>query len=201
MKLLCLLLLCLSASAREPISAVRLRYERTSGDAIITGHGTAFGVAKRYLLTAKHNVLDEKGNPYKTLKIEIDGEWRKCSVAAFDEVLDVCVLKSSADAPVFELAESDALEGAKVDLQGSPRGIPILNRCGVLKQAFDQGILRLCARLEFDHGDSGGPLLVDGKVIGMAVSGVPKDGDIDKTTCVYLPVSALRKFIQEQLRK
>lgn len=191
-KLVLLLLLAVNAHAGD---ALRLRYERVESGDRITGHGTAFGVAPRLLLTAKHNVLDKNQNPYKTLKIEVSGEWLKCEVISLHDDLDLCLLKSFADVPVFALADADAPERTKICLQGSPRGIPILNVAGSIERHYHLGGVLTRARIAFDHGNSGGPVLADGRVVGMAVSGVPKNGDLDKELCLFLPVSALKSFV------
>ncbi len=188
----------LETTQREKLlrSAVRIRYERSEGNTVVTGHGTAFFVdlshygytGSKYLLSVAHNVLDGKGVPYDTLKIEyeIDSRlvWSKCRVVAFDKKMDVCLIESRDAAPeVAKLAEADiaAEEGAEVVLAGSPRGIPIKLFDGTLANKFDGMPVHSTVRIPFDHGDSGGPFFSgqSGKVIGIAVAGIPKDDDLD----------------------
>ncbi|MCW8132019.1 MAG: LysM peptidoglycan-binding domain-containing protein [Planctomycetota bacterium] len=210
-------LACTSASAesasqaRLKQTAVRIRYERSAGNATVTGHGTAFGAdlskygyaGRRYLLSAAHNVLDDNGEPFSTVKIELDGEartvWSRCRVLAFDKDLDLCLLEANDDLPALaELADFEAEAGADLVLVGSPRGIPIKVFEGTLTRRFESGTIRSAARVPFDHGDSGGPFFCSrtGKVVGVAVAGVPKDGDLDHTIGLFVPVSGVLSFME-----
>ena len=202
---------------REEMSAcaVRIRYERNEGGALITGHGTAFGVnlapygihSKRMMLSAAHNVLDEKGRPYATLKIEInEGSrtyWSKCRVVSSDEELDICLVEAGDDLPgIADLDGTDLQPGSPVVLAGSPRGVPIGLFDGEVIRRFDSGTIRSAARLAFDHGDSGGPMFNAStkKVVGVAVAGVPKNGDLDHNIGLFVPLVAIDSFLQTNLK-
>jgi len=191
-------------------SAARIRYERGETRTTITGHGTAFcadlskyGYSGRtYLLSAAHNVLDDTGRPFETLKLEIEEPgrtvWSRCRVLAFDKDLDLCLLESNDPLPEqVELSDADVEAGAKVVLAGSPRGVPVALYDGVVIKRFEGGTVRSSARLPFDHGCSGGPFFNSaGKAAGVAVAGVPKDGDLDKQMGLFVPVSALASFLE-----
>jgi hypothetical protein len=192
-------------------ATVRIRYERRQGTSLIMGHGTAFAAnlarygypGARYLLTAAHNVLDDDGQPHTTLKIEIqDGaarQWLACKVAACDAELDLCVVEAAQDLPrVLLLAETDPPAGSAIVMAGSPRGVPVALFDGTLTRKFERGSVRSRARIPFDHGDSGGPIACpeSGKVIGVAVAGVPKDGDLDRSVGLYVPVVAVQSFLE-----
>jgi hypothetical protein len=192
-------------------SATRIRYERKEGKALVVGHGTAFGVdlgvygqpGRRYLLSAAHNVLDKSGRPYPTLKIEIpqqDGSTSTahCKMISADKGLDVCLLECEQDLPVIAtLAESDERIRTPVLLAGSPRGIPVNLYDGMLVRRYYEGTVHSLAEFEFDHGCSGGPVFSTrtGKVIGIAVAGVPLGDDMDHTKGLFVPVSAIESFI------
>ncbi|HYG74430.1 MAG TPA: LysM peptidoglycan-binding domain-containing protein [Planctomycetota bacterium] len=213
---LCTVLVCLQAAATEGDtsrlmrSTVRIRYERTENGALITGHGTAFGVdlarygysGRRHLLSAAHNVLDDRGNPYDTLKIEInEGSrtyWSKVRVLASDQNLDVCLLESSDDLPdILALGDRDLAPGSAIFLAGSPRGIPVALFQGSVMHCFDRGTIRSAAKIPFDHGDSGGPMYCPSarRVVGVAVAGIPKDGDLDHNVGLYVPLVGLYSFL------
>ena len=66
---------------------------------------------------------------------------------------------------------------------------------GTVIRAWDKGFARFLADVEFDHGDSGCPIVMDGKIAGIAVAGLPLDGDIDKTKCLFVPATVLRSFL------
>ncbi|MBI3829322.1 MAG: trypsin-like peptidase domain-containing protein [Planctomycetes bacterium] len=193
-------------------AAVRIRYEIAQGTAVITGHGTAFGVdlsrygyeGAKYLLSAAHNVLDKNGQPYEALTIELEENarsvWSKCKVVAFDTDLDLCLIESTEAIPeIAPLAEADADPGTEVVLAGSPRGIPVKLYDGTLLKRFDSGSVRSSARITFDHGDSGGPFFSaqSGKVIGVAVAGVAKGSDLDHNLGLFVPVAGVRSFLDQ----
>lgn len=190
-----------------PNCAVRIRHQRHEGAVTFTGHGTAFGVdlssygltKPRYLLSASHNVQDD-GNVYGDIRIEIsENEWISIAVVSFDPNLDICLLKSSVDLQsVAKLAEKDVAVGGNLTLVGSPRGAPIAIFDGILLRKFDRGTVRSLAKITFDHGDSGGPFFdaKTGLVVGMAVAGVPKDGDMDHEVGLYVPLVAITSFLE-----
>ena len=197
--LLLLFLLCFALSATAA-NATRLRYERFEGKALITGHGTCFAISDSQLLTAAHNVLDAKDKPYTTIIVEDDFGWTKCTVVKFSIKYDIALLQI--DTPhatistVLKLAEKDLLNG-EVTLIGSKRGIPLAENKGIIVERHHQGTVRDCMKVDFDHGDSGGPVLNSGVVIGMAVAGVPKDGDLDHSVGLFIPVSIIKEFLNK----
>jgi len=177
----------------------------------VTGHGTAFNVdlsaygytGNHHLLTAAHNVLDDDGKVFDTLKIEIEEPgrtvWSRCKVLAFDKDLDLCIVESNDSVPAqVELADSDLDVGAQLLLAGSPRGKDVQIFEGTLTKRFESGSIRSAARIPFDHGDSGGPFYCarSGKVIGVAVAGVPKDGDMDYNIGLYVPIVGVKSFLE-----
>jgi LysM repeat protein len=196
--------------------ALRIRYERMEGSSLITGHGTAFGVdltpygisSRRLMLSAAHNVLDEKNQPYATLKVEVkEGSreyWTRCRVVASDPEMDLCLVEAGDDLPLIAtLDNTDMAPGARVVLAGSPRGIPVATFEGEVIRRFDSGTIRSSARVVFDHGDSGGPFFNSNtlKVIGVAVAGVPKNGDLDHNIGLFVPLTGIDSFLQANLPK
>ncbi len=190
--------------------AFRIRYQRSESGALITGHGTAFAVnlsgygkpAPRYLLTAAHNVLNDKGRPYPTLRFEIRKkeriEWVACRALQFDRNLDLALLESGLDLPVLaQLSTVDPELNAAVVLAGSKRGVGVSLHRGPLIKKFYEGSARYLARIPFDHGDSGGPFYdeASGKVIGVAVAGVPLRADLDPNLGLFAPIAAVRSFL------
>lgn len=207
-----------SGSANTDIMTptVRIRYERMQDGCVITGHGTAFGVdltrygyqGKRYLLTAAHNVLDDRHKPFSTLKIEIrypDGRemWTPVRALVWDEQLDLCIVESTADLPsLTQLSDTDLNVGSSVLLVGSPRGVPIAQFQGSVTTRFYNATVRTATRIPFDHGDSGGPFFCarSRKVVGVAVAGVPKDGDLDHNIGLFVPMAGVASFLEQNAR-
>jgi LysM repeat protein len=205
----------LASDDKLPNSAVRIQYERLDRGDMVTGHGTAFGVnlssygfnGNRYMLSVSHNVLDRSGQPFSTLKVEInDGKrtfWTPCKVVAADPKVDICLLEAQDDIQeLAELASKDIGPGESVMLEGSPRGIPITNYPGTIIERFHDGTISSLASIEFDHGDSGGPLFSakSKKVVGIAVAGVPKNGDLDHTVGLFIPIVGIENFLEPHRR-
>lgn len=190
-----------------PAGTFRLRYERTEGPATITGHGTAFAVdlsgygrnGVKWLLTAAHNVLDD-GKPLKTLKVEFGKDWIPCRASSWDADLDICLLESETDPPGrMTLGEGDPKEGDGIAMIGSPKGKPLKEFKGTVTRQFERGNAKSSARIPFEHGDSGGPILDSrGRVVGIAVAGVPKEGDLDKNIGLFVPLSAILAFLDRK---
>lgn len=177
---------------------------------LVTGHGTAFGVdlsafgyvGKQYLLTAWHNTVDD-ADPDPLLQVEISGTWVACKVLACDKETDICLLESSvAMSDVITLDNAELALNDPLVLCGSPRGVPIGLFIGSLKERFVRGSYKMLAEIPFDHGDSGGPVVSQKtyKLIGMAVSGVPKNGDINTQFMLYMPLSVIASFLQDNRR-
>lgn len=181
----------------------------------ITGHGTAFGIdlsefglrGPRYLLTAAHTVWDQENRSANSLWIEIrtakSTYWARCRIRAFHKSLDICLLESERDLPFrSELAKVDSTPGSAVVMAGSPRGIPPKLFRGVLAADRRMPRTRTLAHIAFDHGDSGGPLYDarSGKVVGMAVAGVPKGDDMDHGVGLFVPLAEIKGFITNVAR-
>lgn len=189
-----------------------MRYERLAGITVITGHGTTFAVdllkygfaSKRLLLTAAHNVLDA-GKPIAKIVAEVDwrcpdlrNNWIPVRIIALDTDLDLCLLEASEDVPaLLELGERDPPLHGKISLLGSPKGEYIQEFAGIVIKRFERGTARYSAKVTFQHGDSGGPIIADGKVAGIAVAGIPKEGDLDPDIGLFVPISGILAFLEE----
>jgi nucleoid-associated protein YgaU len=153
-------------------------------------------------------VLDDKHKPFTTLKIEIryaDGRemWTPVRAVVWDDQLDLCIIESSADLPsLTQLSETDLNVGSSVLLVGSPRGVPIAQFEGSVTSRFYNATVRTATRIPFDHGDSGGPFFCarTRKVVGVAVAGVPKDGDLDHNIGLFVPMAGVASFLEQNAR-
>lgn len=141
--------------------------------------GTGFIVDKNgYILTNKHVVSDEKGNPVDHIKVKLHGEDNefRAKLIGFDRETDVAVLKIDAHHPLqpVTLANSDGVQvGDWAVAIGSPFGlqetvtagiVSALNRANIGEQ-FQRFIQTDAA---INPGNSGGPLLnIRGEVIGI----------------------------------
>jgi S1-C subfamily serine protease len=187
-------------------STVRFKYERIENKALITGHGTAFGIdlsnwglkGKNYLFSAAHNVLDDQDKVYEDLWVEINGDWLKCTVIKYDKSLDICILKVKAELNVLQLDEDDISPKDKLVIAGSVMGNPVKLFFGTLQKKFRKGSIHSCAKIEFNQGDSGSPVvnIKTAKVIGMMTAGIPKKGGLDLEHGLYVPIIAIKDFLQ-----
>ena len=192
-------------------STVRIKCERINGDGDkVTDRGTAFGVdlsqyglvGKRYLLTAVHNVLDEQKRPIRNMQAELSNDsWSNCSVLFLDEDLDLCILKTKDELnSTLKLDDSDSSPGDEIVMAGSKEGAPVKLFRGTLKKRFAMGRIHSYAKIEFGLGDSGSPMVSAKtlKVVGIAVAGLPNnDGTIDGKHGLYVPVIAIRSFLED----
>jgi hypothetical protein len=186
-----LLILTILASSLPAAEGFRLRHSYVEGKLTITKHGTAFAFSPRKLLTAAHNVL-ENGKALDGLIVEVGERWLPCSVVKFNAEADIAILSVKEDVPSFQFGE-DPDEGSAIVLSGSKRGQEVKREAGKITNAYTRGLL-FVGSVRFDHGMSGSPVLKDGKVVGMAVAGIPKDDDIDHSKFCMIPVSALRYY-------
>lgn len=188
----------------------RTRYQRSDDkDGLVEGHGTAFAVdlsgwglqGSNYLLTAAHNTYDDQSKEREKLELEISKDkWVKFDVVWVDKEMDISVIRCVKALPrLTSLAAEDAHPHDKVTMLGSPQGIPIRSYQGVVLKRFADSF-KTKVMIEFDHGDSGGPLFdKDNQIIGMAVSGFLKEGELelDRRYGGFIPVSVLRSFLDE----
>ncbi len=142
--------------------------------------GTGFIVDKNgYIVTNKHVVSDERGNPVDHIKVKVhgdDSEYR-AKLIGFDRETDVAVLKIDTHHPLLPvpLANSDGVQvGDWAVAIGSPFGlqetvtagiVSAMNRANIGDGQFQRFIQTDAA---INPGNSGGPLLnIRGEVIGI----------------------------------
>ena len=182
-------------------STFKLEYVREEAGAIITGHGTAFACDLRHwgiadgVLTAAHNV-GEKGSSYPNLTLEINGKKKGCKVLAANPELDLAVLSCDTGIKPLKLSDEELSIGDPVVMTGLLKSNPVmLEYWGSIEGLFYQGFARHKIAVVFDHGASGGPITKSGKVVGIAVCGIPKDGDLDRSCGLFVPTVAIKAFL------
>lgn len=199
-------------NSRMGIAASKIEYERPDGKSIVTGHGSAvfldlstYGYAgKRFLITAAHNVMNREGKLYGVIRVQLsDGTWSKATILQVDQNLDICLVASEQENDVVSLlSDKDAKKEEIVLLIASWRGGPIKETVGTVEKRYHDGTVKTKVVLDFDHGCSGGALFSrDGRVVGMAVSGVPQDGDLAHDCGLFLPTSCIESFLDEHRKK
>jgi len=142
--------------------------------------GTGFIVDKNgYIITNKHVVSNEEGNPVDHIKVKVHGddtEYR-AKLIGFDRETDIAVLKIDAHHPLLPvtLANSEGVQvGDWAVAIGSPFGlqetvtagiVSAMNRANIGDGQFQRFIQTDAA---INPGNSGGPLLnIRGEVIGV----------------------------------
>ena len=142
--------------------------------------GTGFIVDKNgYIITNKHVVSDEAGNPVDHIKVKLHGDETeyRAKLIGFDRETDIAVLKIDAHhaLPPVTIANSDAVQvGDWAVAIGSPFGlqetvtagiISAMNRANIGDGQFQRFIQTDAA---INPGNSGGPLVnIRGEVIGV----------------------------------
>lgn len=200
---------CEDMKARSEVT-FRTRYTRTDekGD-LVEGHGTAFAAdltewglqGPNYLLTAAHNTYDDQAKEREQLQLEITKDkWVRFDVIWVDRDMDIAVIRCVKALPRMALlASEDAHPKDKVTMLGSPLGVPIRSYSGVVLKRFADSF-KTKVLIEFDHGDSGGPLFNQAnQIVGMAVSGFLKkdEYELDPKYGGFVPVSVLRSFLDD----
>lgn len=224
-----LVLPCLvnASEPKTPLAGISLKQDRqvvgksavTGKDTLITitASGTAFGVdlssvgmpSKKLLMTVAHNITTNEKLVIEPV-VQIGDTWHKTTLLYMDEELDVALLEVIGDVELpnrLEISKADAKPGNPVVLDGGIRGQPIKRRDGVVaKLRWFNGsptIWTLVTLVDFDHGDSGGPLLgADGKVVGMASRGISiGDGHtFEEGKGLFLPSSIIWNFVEEYVK-
>ena len=142
--------------------------------------GTGFIVDKNgYILTNKHVVSDESGNPVDHIKVKLHGEENeyRAKLIGFDRETDVAVLKIDAHHALqpVTIANSEGVQvGDWAIAIGSPFGlqetvtagiVSAMNRANIGEGQFQRFIQTDAA---INPGNSGGPLVnIRGEVIGV----------------------------------
>jgi serine protease Do len=142
--------------------------------------GTGFIVDKNgYIVTNKHVVSTEEGNPVDHIKVKVHGEDNeyRAKLVGFDRETDIAVLKIDAHHPLepVTIANSEGVQvGDWAVAIGSPFGlqetvtagiVSAMNRANIGDGQFQRFIQTDAA---INPGNSGGPLLnIRGEVIGI----------------------------------
>lgn len=153
----------------------------------VTGWGTCVCIAvkhgRRYFLTSGHNITD--GGFY----ICLDG-WVEARVECHTETPDLALVsvQDSGQGSVYSLYSWQANKGTEVTFVGYPKYSP---RSAVVRKGSILGYANpyyVDAAIRVEHGDSGGPLLVNGSVAGVVFGRSKSNGSIamavDSETCL-----------------
>lgn len=197
--ILACVILAACCNAAEP---VRIQY--TYQHAVhgkVTGHGTAFPVEKRRLLTAAHTILRESGGLHAVQFEHVSGGiefWLPARVEWFDTDTDVAMLAVDIDLEPYSLADASPKIKDKLLLVGAPHGEPVRALLALTTDIWVRGWAKHAAMTDgFKHGMSGGPVLSGDKVAGMIVAGKQTpDGKLDERVCFFVPVEVLRGIMQ-----
>lgn len=184
----------------HPIICIPVNTKVINNGRVTTTYGSCFALSDTLLLTAYHNVDEDHIKPFVT----VEGKEYPIKVVKFNKKLDIalCEIVRTLDnteelkLPMLDIG-NDAKANDKVFFQGYPRGKYLMSEGQVLER-FYSGSLDLAA-VKFDHGCSGCPVTNGRHIVGIAISGVPKDGDLDYTKGMYLPASVIKQFLDEPI--
>lgn len=181
-------------------------------------HGTAVAVdlsrfgldGANYLLTAAHCVV-EKGRPIKAILIEIKRrDWVDAEVIAFDEDLDIAILKAESAMPeLADLAAEDTLEeGSALITIGSPRAMPLTANHGFLSDKGDSRFNDARAKwyiggMAITHGNSGGPVFCPNtkKLVGIVTAIWEEFGESAPNIAYFVAAPDINEFLTKNKEK
>src|SRR5271166_5953226 len=175
--------------------------------------GTGFIVDKNgYIITNKHVVSNEEGNPVDHIKVKLHGEDTeyRAKLIGFDRETDIAVLKIDAHRPLqpVTLANSEGVQvGDWAVAIGSPFGlqetvtagiVSAMNRANIGDGQFQRFIQTDAA---INPGNSGGPLLnIRGEVIGINTMIATRSGGYEGIGFA-MPVNTVVKVYNEIIRE
>lgn len=205
MKFFAAILLTLCSVASSADSIVRYKYtyfQNESKDSrdLVTGWGTAWCFLSvnaniSLMLTCEHNIMDEEGHIYKNMFVELQGNWFKCSVLEHDSNTDIALISVAGFMDPMILKEEDLRDKDSFEFYGAPQSKPIRWLSGKLLEKRASSSCKDLVKLPICHGDSGGPCIKDGKVVGIITSGPPVNGDLDGEHGYIVPVSVLKDLL------
>ena len=149
-KVWALLLLCLPAQA----AGLQVRADRVEGASTITDWGSGVYVGKFHVLTCAHVIEDGQ-----KVFIKVSDGWAQCKVLKVDKANDLALLETRVQGDAVEFVNIPSMV-----VSGSPRGTPV--------RETSAGIDGAIVRAAIDVGDSGAPVTVEGRLIGIVKSKV-----------------------------
>ena len=179
--------------------------------------GTAFcislpGDKKNLLMTACHNLVYTE--PLLNVPVDVESTeieipqakgppiWLPIKVVKKDVKLDIAIIKT--EEPVGKMLSFSTKEPEKKDklvISGAIRGEPIQEFKAKMDEKFWNGDIN--SRMEtssFGQGMSGGPVLLNGKVVGIIVAGIRLNGDagLNPKIGLFAPISVINTFLKDR---
>lgn len=167
-----ILALFLTASSVLCMDALSVKGVEYAGTSEIAGHGRGIAVSKHLVITALHIIMDSLDVNYRTPMVNVAGKWHEAKIAAVDKENDLALLELPKEAKL-EIAEE--LELPPMQVLGDI-GLNPSTRRDVKISSFIMDVADLPVKTASDVGGlSGGPVLCEGRLIGIvsraAVSG------------------------------
>jgi hypothetical protein len=180
-------------SEPSPVSFKLIWHHPKAGEkgTTVTGHNTCFPVSTTQVLTAMHSLMDD--GVEQPCFMVVNGVEYPLTPTKYCKRLDL-VLLTVTGVLLTPIEMKDVMDGPLV-FDGFPLGHP--QKCkGRVEEYYWNGDTRHLAKLSFfDHGLSGCPVTQGDFIVGMGVSGVPKDGGLDGLRGLFIPASALKWFL------
>lgn len=169
MKKILLLLLALygfSAYAEAfQIRADRPDPDRLAQNGIIHSWGSAFYVGKYHLLTCWHTLKDGE-----KIFVKVKDGWAQCDLVRADKDNDMALLVTKVPGEPIAFADIPVLTA-----EGAPHKFPP-ELMKIRSTPADMDVSYI--RAGVDRGDSGGPVMADGRLIGMVLARVEMDDTV-----------------------
>lgn len=162
------------------IRATRPDPDRLKQDGKIHAWGSCFYVGKFHILTCAHTLEGSQSIFVKTK----DG-WVECFKKRIDKDNDMALLETVAQGTPLEFADIPALSAS-----GAPHDFPP-EKMKIRTTPADMDVAYVRAAVE--QGDSGGPVLADGRLIGMVLAQTKMD---DTVYAKIVGVTKIAEFLK-----
>jgi hypothetical protein len=165
--------------------ALQVRADRSDPDRLkqngkIHAWGTGFYVSKYHVMTCAHT-LDK----HEQVFIKIKNDWVQCRVVRLDKDEDMALLETTVEGESIEFANIPPLS-----VSGAPKKFPPeLMKLRTTAASMDVSYVR-CD--EVDQGDSGAPVMADGRLIGMVLAQAKMQNDEG----VYAKIAGVLKIAE-----
>lgn len=159
--ILALFLTCSLVLSADALSVKGVEYAGTSE---VAGWGRGVAVGKRLVITARHVILDSLDVNYRTPMVQVKDKWHEAKIVGEDKENDLVLLELPKE---VKLESTEALELPPMQVLGDI-GLNPSTRRNVTITSFIMDVEDLPVKTASDVGGlSGGPVVVEGRLIGI----------------------------------
>lgn len=170
--ILALILAYSSVSCADALFVKGVEYAGTSE---VAGYGRGIAVGKRLVISARHVILDSLDQNYRTPMVKVGEKWHEAQIVGADAVNDLVLLELPKD---VKLEATEALQFPPMQVLGDI-GLNPSTRRNVTIASFIMDVEDLPVKTAQDVGGlSGGPVVVEGRLIGIVSRASASNGKV-----------------------